>query len=218
MPPDSYDVRPATRMDCGRLVSDVHYANRWPSVTHIFGLYLDDKLQGVVTFGTPSSSPLRTGLAGPEYAKNVLELNRLVLYHNRKNEASRLISGALRLLRLRGNFVVISFADTEQGHVGTIYQACNFGYYGLSEKRTDWKVKGLEHIHGQTIADEFRGKPNRSKLMRDKYGDDFYLKERPRKHRYIIAIGHRKFVKAATSAIKYEKREYPSNETNPCPT
>ena len=104
---------------------------------------------------------------------------------------------------------MISFADTEQGHKGVVYQACNFTYHGLSAKRTDWKVKGKEHLHGQTIADEFRGVKNRAKAMRDKYGDDFYLKPRPRKHRYIYLVGSKSFKKRIAKEIKYKQFEYP---------
>jgi len=45
--------------------------------------------------------------------------------------------------------------------------------------------------------------------MRDRYGGDFYLAPRPRKHRYIKIIGSRGFRAKAARAIKYEKMPYP---------
>ena len=105
--------------------------------------------------------------------------------------------------------IIVSFADISQGHVGIVYQACNFIYTGLSAKRTDWKVKGKEHLHGQSIADEFRGCQNRVKLMRDKYGDDFYLQSRPRKHRYLFIYGRKSFKKEVSSALRYKSQRYP---------
>ena len=104
--------------------------------------------------------------------------------------------------------IVISFADISQGHNGCVYRASNFTYHGLSAKRTDWKVKGKEHLHGQTIADEFRGVKNRAKAMRDKYGDDFYLQERPRKHRYIFITGNKKQKKSIAKKIKYKQVDF----------
>lgn len=133
-----------------------------------------------------------------------MELNRLVLRRNIKNDASFLVSHAIRLLKKHGNFIIVSFADTDQGHEGTVYKACNFTYCGMSAKRTDWKVRGMEHLHGQTIADEFRGVKNRAEAMRKKYGDDFYLKQRSRKHRYIMVVGSRGFVAKAKKAIRYK--------------
>lgn len=178
-----YTVRPIDRNDCAPFILGIHYAKRWPSVSYAFGLFRGGELVGCVTYGTPPSSPLREGVAGKHNAARVLELNRLVLRDNLKNEASILVGRSLRALP-RGRFVV-SFADTEQNHKGFVYQACNFRYFGLSAKRTDWKLKGKEHLHGQTVADEFRAQPNRAALMRAKYGDDFYLAPRPRKHRYV---------------------------------
>ena len=200
-------VRPVTRLEYLPFLIDIHYAKKSPSVTWAFGLFVDDELEGVVTYGTPSSAPLRRGICGDNLKSQVIELNRLVLKSNRKNHASALVGKSLRLID--GDYVVVSFADTSRGHVGYVYQATNFLYCGLSAKRTDWKIKGMEHLHGQTVADEFRGHPNRVEAMRDKYGDDFYLAPRPRKHRYVTFVGCRKFKKAAISALQYPVQSYP---------
>lgn len=197
-----YEVKRIMRNDCAQLVLEVHYAKRWPSITYAFGLFRDGELVGCVTYGTPPSAPLRAGVAGKQNINKVMELNRLVLRDNLKNEASMLVGRSLRMLP-RCLFVV-SFADTEQGHKGFVYQACNFKYFGLSAKRTDWKIKGMEHLHGQTVADEFRGKPNRAQLMREKYGDAFYLKDRPRKHRYIYCTKGAKY-----SDVLYGQQDFP---------
>ena len=202
-----YSVRRVQRADCAEFILRVHYARRWPSITHAFGLFDGYELIGVVTYGTPPSAPLRRGVAGDDFISDVLELNRLCLRHNRKNEASLLIGRSLKMLPR--DKIIISFADTEQGHIGSVYQAANFIYTGLSAKRTDWKVRGLEHLHGQTIADEFRGVKNRAQAMRDKYGDDFYLAPRPRKHRYIYITGSKSYRKRVLSALRYPLEPYP---------
>lgn len=202
------NVMQINREDCEPFILGIHYAKRWPSISYAFGLFDGSELIGVVTYGTPPSSTLRRGIAGDAYSAKVLELNRLCLKYNRKNEASRLVGASLRMLH---ESIVISFADTDQGHKGYVYQACNFTYHGLSAKRTDWKVRGKEHLHGQTISDEFRGVKNRAKAMREKYGDDFYLAPRPRKHRYIYLVGCRRFKKKAMAAIKYKQESYPKH-------
>jgi hypothetical protein len=199
-------IRPISRKECEPFILGIHYAKRFPSITYAFGMFQNNELIGIVTYGTPPSSTLRRGVAGDDYIDKILELNRLVLKYNRKNEASRLISKSLKMLP---ESVVVSFADTEQGHVGYVYQACNFMYTGLSAKRTDWKIKGKEHLHGQTIADEFRGIENRAEAIRQKYGDDFYLKERSRKHRYVYIVGSKTFKKKALKSLKYDIMNYP---------
>ena len=203
----SYEVKRISRNECAPFILNIHYAKRWCSISYAFGLFEDGKLTGVVTYGTPPSSTLRKGVAGPDFEAHVLELNRLCLKNNKKNEASMLISKSLK--QLGGNFIVVSFADTSMAHSGVVYQASNFSYHGLSAKRTDWKLKGRENLHGQTVSDEFRGQKGRAKLMREKYGDDFYLAPRPRKHRYIRVVGDKKFIKSARKSIRYEMEEYP---------
>ena len=42
-------------------------------------------------------------------------------------------------------------------HIGTVYQATNWIYTGLSAKRTDWVIEGIDK-HGQTIADKYTSK------------------------------------------------------------
>lgn len=202
-----------SRSDCLPFLLGIHYARRVPSVSFAFGLFVDDRLEGVVTYGTPASAPLRRGVCGDQFKTNVIELNRLCLMSNERNHASFLVSRSLKMLD--GDKVIVSFADTSQGHVGYVYQATNFLYCGLSAKRTDWKVKGMEHLHGQTIADEFRGVKNRAEAMRQKYGDNFYLAPRSRKHRYVTFVGSKKFKRAAKNALKYPTLNYPKKDSTP---
>lgn len=183
-----------------------HYAKRLPPISYAFGLYDGGCLVGVVTYGTPSSSPLRAGVCGPEYSDIVLELNRLCLLNNGKNEASKLVGASLKMLPRPA--IVVSFADIAAGHVGTVYQASNFLYTGLSAKRTDWAVTGSS-LHGQTIADEFRGSSNRAAAMRKKYGDAFHLVERSRKHRYVKFIGTKGQRAAMLRSLRYPVAVYP---------
>ena len=204
------EVKLVSRQDCADFILNIHYAKRWPSISHAFGLFEGDNLCGVVTYGTPPSSTLRSGVAGVEYAGAVLELNRLCLRDNKKNYASELVGKSLRMLP--AGKIVVSFADTSQGHFGYVYQATNFLYCGLSAKRTDWKIKGKEHLHGITIADQFRGVESRAKAMRDFYGDDFYLAPRPRKHRYIYLVGNKRFKKQAQKALRYAQEPYPKKQ------
>lgn len=206
-------VEPVGREACRRFVLDIHYARRWPSITYAFGLFTGRQASGrgtdpvgVVTFGTPPSSPLRAGVAGPDYRGHVLELNRLCLLDNGRNEASFLVAAGLRALPAS---IVVAFADPDHGHTGYVYQACNFLYCGLSAKRTDWRVAGREHLHGYTVADEFRGEPNRAERMRERYGDRFYTVPRPRKHRYVTFVGDRRFRRAARRALRYAVLPYP---------
>lgn len=181
-----------------------HYSGSIPSISWAFGLF-GDLLEGVCTFGKPSSHPVRVGVCGEGLSKYVYELNRLVINdHCPKNTASYFVSRCLKMLPK--GLIILSYADISMGHIGKVYQASNWIYTGLTKKRTDWRVKGMENLHGQTVADESRGKENRAEWMRKKYGGDFYLQERPRKHRYVYFTGKR-------YELNYPERPYPKGQS-----
>jgi hypothetical protein len=186
-----------------------HYAKRIPPIEYSFGLFNNENiLNGVITYSTPVSSNLR-GIFNNEF--KLIELNRLVINEGlEKNCLSFFVSQSLKMLP--SPLVIISYADTSQNHHGYIYQATNFIYTGLSAKRTDWKIKGLEHLHGATIADLSRGKENRAEWMRQKYGDNFYLEDRPRKHRYFYFIGSKNDCKKMKKMLPYDIEPYPKGD------
>ena len=63
-------------------IMGIHYAKRMPSISYAFGLFKNEILVGVVTYGSPPSQSLCKGIAGDKHKKKVIELNRLVLKNN----------------------------------------------------------------------------------------------------------------------------------------
>lgn len=203
---DGYTVEVIKPQEAYPLILNRHYAKRIPSITYAYGLFDGTEMVGVVCYGTPASSTLCRGICGDDWQASVLELNRLVLVYNRKNEASRLVGGSMRLLPKPR--IIVSFADTSQHHLGVVYQATNFLYTGLSAMFLDPKVKGMEHLHHATYA---HGMTNAEVI--EKYGEDnVYFQERARKHRYIRFVGDKPQVAAMRSALKYEIKPYPKKE------
>lgn len=186
-----------------------HYARRMPPISYAFGLFAPD-LVGVVTYGVPSSSNLRSGICGDQWKNNVLELNRLVCNEG-KNYASFLVANSLK--HLPHPTIVVSYADLAMGHVGYIYQATNFIYTGLSAKNQDYKIRGREHLHSQTINDMAKGQEDRVAWLKAKFGNDFYIEERSRKHRYIFFCGNKYQKRQMLNDLKYQVEPYPKGET-----
>jgi hypothetical protein len=183
-----------------------HYARRIPPIEYSFGLFdLNGIMQGICTFGTPVSSTLRD-LWNGEY--KLIELNRLVINEGlEKNLLSYLVSCSLKMLP--NPLVVASYADTSKNHHGYIYQATNWIYTGLSAKFKDYYIKGKEHLHNGTIMDMSRGQENRVAWLRDKFGEDLIMIERPRKHRYFYFLGNKRQVKVMKSMLPYKIEQYP---------
>ncbi len=188
------------------MVVENHYLHRKAPCSFAFGLVENstDKIVGVVIYGTPSSSTLRSGICGTEEKNNVIELTRLWIEDGTpRNSESFLIGNTLSKVDKE---IVVSYAEIEQGHLGIVYQATNWIYTGLSAKRTNWTIKGVNK-HCQTIADKYSASE-----LREIYGEDFKSVERPRKHRYVFFnTKSKKRRKELMDKLKYKILPYPKN-------
>lgn len=186
-----------------------HYLHRKAPCSFPFGLFCKvcNKVLGVVIYGTPSSSSLRSGICGPEEKNNVIELTRLWIKDGTpKNTESFLIGNTIKKVDKE---IIVSYAEIQQGHTGIVYQATNWIYTGLSAKRTNWTIEGVSK-HCQTIADKYTAKE-----IRDIYGDKFSLVDRPRKHRYVYFNCNQKRKKHLISVLRYKTEKYPRPPYSP---
>jgi hypothetical protein len=205
---NGYSVRQITSQETHYLLLNVHYAKRIPSISYAYGLFLNGELAGVVTYGKPASASLVKGVCGPEWASNVYELNRLCLVNNRPLEASRLVGQSLRLLPKP--MIVVSYADTAQDHEGIVYRATNFLYTGLSAPHKDWAIKGMPNAHSRSLGHLFGGKATLEQI-KEHFGDDFYYKQRSRKHRYITFLASKTDKRSLMRDLRYPILPYPGS-------
>jgi hypothetical protein len=205
---EQYSVESISYKDAMDIVVEKHYLHRKCPVSHAFGLVdrSTGETVGVVTYGVSPSSTLLKGICGPDEAKNVYELNRLWVDDKVvKNGESFLVANSMKYLDRE---IVVSFADTSQGHVGVIYQAANFIYTGLSAKFKDPKVVGKENMHHATYAN---GLTNAQVI--EKFGsENVTFVERPRKHRYIYFNCSKTRKKELLSKLRYKVIEYPKHQ------
>jgi hypothetical protein len=183
-----------------------HYARRIPMIIYAFGLYDDTQLIGVVTFGLPPSAPLCRGICGQQWANNVLELNRLCLADNKKNQSSFLVAGAMRLLPKPS--IVVSYADDAQGHVGYVYQATNFLYTGAVKAHDDEYMVYGKKTHARTLTG--RGITNPKEWAKENNVE--IVKAKP-KHRYVYFVGNKHQKKQMLNALNYPQMPYPKGDT-----
>lgn len=198
-----YSVERISYADTKPFILDIHYAKRMPSISYAYGLFKDNNLIGMVSYGSPPSPALCKGIAGEENKGLVIELNRLVLKNNEKNQASILIGASFKLLPRPK--IIVSYADTEQEHIGVVYQATNFIYTGLSDKRKEWRLKG-SNIHSKTVCETY------SLEERKNNTDKFEQVDRPRKHRYIYFIGGKNEKKGLLKQLNYKIQDYPKRQ------
>ena len=201
---DNYYIKQIDYQTAMKLIIKNHYLHRTCPCSYAFSLFdLKDEIVGVVVYGVSCSSTLLKGICGESEKNNVYELTRLWLSDDLpKNCESYLISNTIKLLDKE---IIVSFADSSQGHVGYVYQATNFIYTGLSTKFRDPKVKGLEHQHHATYAHGMS-----MSEVKEKYGEEnVYYVDRPRKHRYVFFNANKKRKKELIKELKYQILEYP---------
>ena len=196
-----------------------HYAKRMPSISYSFGLYIDNVMQGVCSYGRPIAHTLVKNAFNGNYQENFLELNRLCVNDNlEKNTLSFFVSQTLK--KLPKPKVVVSYADASMNHHGYIYQATNWIYTGLSKKHSDYMVKGYEHKHPASILDmlgrsDKDGHIDKVKLLKKKFGkENVYMVDRVQKHRYFFLLGSKKQKKKMIKNLKYEVKSYPKGNND----
>lgn len=140
-----------------------------------FGLFFkeNDQLVGVATYQIPQGIVTLKGWFNlPNSTTNIYELGRLCMLPclNGTNATSFLLGGSIKELRKMNNQkrdlfrkngyeftdkdwicrAVITLACSER-HVGSIYQVCNFKYYGLSDNKSDFcTTDGKINFRGST--------------------------------------------------------------------
>lgn len=174
-----------------------HYAHRMPSVSYAYGLFYNNQLHGVITYGSPASRSLQTGFFGKEYASKVIELNRLYIddeiSQSVKNITSYFVSSTLKDLK-KYNLLVVSFADSGMNHLGSIYQATNFIYLGKTKERTD-KFSGF-NAHSRHY---------------DKNKKEIIRPVRSSKYKYIYFAMNKTNKKKFKNLLKYKPLPYPKD-------
>lgn len=126
---DKYRVIAIARNRAKPWILEKHYAKRMPPISFVFGLFCGKELKGICAFGN-ALAPGVSNTFGNDYTSFIYELVRLCIDDDcDRNVGSFFVSKSLLLLG--GPKIVISFADSNVGHVGYIYQATNWIYTGL---------------------------------------------------------------------------------------
>lgn len=180
-----------------------HYARRLCSITYAFGAYRGAELIGVITYGMPASPSLCDGVCGVEYRDRVIELNRLCC-ENSKNIASILVGRSLQMLPKP--LIVVSYADTGQGHVGYIYQATNFIYTGKTDA-------GRKTPRADRISESGKHGRHQGRLNGGEVDTTIQLVYRKPKHRYVFFCGDRRSKREMREALKYPIEPYPKGDS-----
>jgi len=143
-----------------------HYSGKVvPNSKLHFGCFLDEKLHGVMSYGSSINKKGTINLVAGTKWNGFIELNRMAFDdYLPKYSESRCIAVSMRLLKKNAPHIkwVISFADGTQCGDGTIYRASGFKLVGIAKNtalRINPKTGEPMHViqaHHLKMSTEFR--------------------------------------------------------------
>ena len=165
-----------------------------------YGLYRRS-FTDILRIGSCLGACIFTGLPVPEIAvgafglernqqEGIYELSRLCIHPDLQKEeyniTSWFVSRCIRRFRKDATVrAILSYADSNH-HAGTIYRACNFQYYGLTDPKKDfYYADGTKHSRGSVS------------------GIDGEWRDRSRKHRYLMV-----FQKELKNRLTWEEQKW----------
>lgn len=181
-------VMPAVRGEVEGFIERNHYSGSIDGVTsnYCFALRHENEMMGAAIYG-------RMAMAGQwkkfsDFAHEVIELRRLCCVDKTpRNTESWFISRTLKWIdKNTPHRVVVSYADEEHGHSGTIYKASNFSYQGFSLGARVIDFDGKSY-HDKSIRSKHNGslKPFAISLKRALEEGRAHYRETAGKHCFV---------------------------------
>lgn len=193
-----------------------HYAKAVPVNTVGYNIYNDNsEWCGVILYGMGANNNI-----GNEFGLKqgqCVELVRVAL--NGKQECtSKAI--ALSLKQIKKDLplcrLVVSYADCDQNHLGTIYQATNWLFVGTKLQNShdnSWIVNG-KRIHGRIISDWVSNRGGLKGLTRQQFLRKYYDKNA----QPFTTKGKRKYLMPMDKKMRKQitplSQPYPKNDDN----
>lgn len=133
-----------------------HYSGKVvPNSTLHFGCFLDGKLHGVMSYGSPFVKKNVLPIVKDSKWNSMIELNRMAFDdYLPKYSESRCIAISIKLIKKNAPQIkwILSFSDGCSCGDGTIYRASGFKLIGIKENNGLFNYNG-ENIHGKVLWD-----------------------------------------------------------------
>lgn len=193
---EEIEVRLVPVKEIRRAIVTGHYSGVMPDATQeAFAGYWNEIVVAAVAYGPGGNSKTFGAVIEGFDSSNARELIRLWVHPDApKNTASYVVAQSLKMLPEQVGLVV-SFADSGQGHAGYVYQALNFYYLGMSNE-------GIRYVDSSGV--EVTARLANVYRMRnpEKFGEMSLSEIREAlgwtpvkshaKHRYCIGVGKQK--------------------------
>ena len=181
-----------------------HYSRRMPNSKLVrIGGWEDGRFCGAILYGVGANRHIARPFSLE--MTEVCELVRVALAPHRAHPTSQCVAISLRLLRRQspGLQLVVSFADSGQAHLGTIYQAGGWLYLGAS-LQSYIKVRG-EVVHPRTLYDRYGRGGQSIGWLRQHVDPRAERIEMPPKLKYVMPLDRKLRRQLEAVALPYPK-------------
>ena len=210
-------VQPIDYRTASTIILQYEWLGTMGTTEFAYGMYFDGTLGGVVCFGRTAGTNVYKS-AFPGSYDSVITLNRGACAHwTPLGSASKLISKACNMMRANGYNAFISYADSQAGEIGTVYQACNWLFCGQTSpteqfKTPDGRVRDARLVHAYTRDRRFgtlrykRSRKEQKQIMIEA-GAQFFKGHA--KGRYVGIYGSHKQKRELMDELQWDIQGYP---------
>ena len=173
-----------------------HYARAVPTVQYAYNIYNDnDEWCGCIIYGGGANNNLAKCFG--KNSGEVLELERVAL-NGKQEQTSKAIAMTLKQLHIDNPLckIVVSYSDHRQKHIGTIYQATNWIYLGMSITNDMQYLLNGKWTHCRTID----SRPDKDILRKT-----LPTRENSNKFKYIFCFDKKERKEYLKKALPYPK-------------
>lgn len=137
-------------------VKQHHYSGKVVNNSTLhFGAFLDGKLHGVMSYGSPFDKSKVLHLVQPALWNEMLELNRMAFDdYLPANSESRCIAISIRLIKKNAPHIkwILSFSDGTQCGDGVIYRASGFLLTAIKSNNSIIEIEGGKKVASMTFT------------------------------------------------------------------
>ena len=196
-------VGPASTADVREFCQRYHYTHVGNNINWRWGLWHRHTLLGVVAYNLPTRS-VCASVFGEEHLDKVWHMGRLAMAETApQNSESRLIGGSLRAIAAEhpNVWAVLTYAATDVGHIGYVYQATNAIYTGEAGDPSYYidaagSRRGT-HLDGRGVTAERAAAMGWTKASGGP------------KHRYVYLLGNKRERRERRALLRYPVLPYP---------
>lgn len=177
-----YSVRPIERNEADNILDRYHYLGKAPlGSQQFYGLFAQNILLGCCVLGKGANKHLSSGVGGP-----ALELTRLCTepWLPRNSLSIFLSQIPSWIIKERPDIeYLVSFADANEGHTGSIYKAVNWQYTGQGKPDYKYLLTNGSTVH----KSRFRCRDGKTEKQLAKETESIKVPQEG-KHRFIYNL------------------------------